>query len=103
MVWRSRIYLIVLFQNLSALELKHDRHRIVNKTFTVIKICPQFHAMGDIDHFLMDNKICPVIKYFNFAFSILAFFAPILDGQGIIVNGPDKIQAAIAPYVLSSS
>jgi hypothetical protein len=42
--------------------------------------------MGDIHHFLMDNKIGLVIKYFDFVFAMLAFFAPILDGQGIIVK-----------------
>jgi hypothetical protein len=34
----------------------------------------------------MDNKVRLVIKYFNFVFAMLAFFAPILDGQGIIVK-----------------
>src|SRR5437764_15291545 len=86
MLWRSRIDPILSFQNLCSLELKHYCHRIVNKTFTVIKICPPSQAMGDIDHFLMDNKICLVIKYFNFAFSSLAFFATIMDGQIVIVK-----------------
>jgi len=57
MVWRSRIDAILVFHNLFALYLKHDGHRIVNKTFTVPKIGAPADARGEIEHFLMDNKM----------------------------------------------
>jgi hypothetical protein len=50
-------------------------------------------ALGYLYQFLMKNEICFIINYFNLEFSIVAFFASILDGQGIIVKiiDSDKI------------
>src|SRR5215216_1790568 len=86
MAWRSRIYHILLFQNLLSFPLKNHSNSIVNKTFTIPKICPKSQALGDIQQFLMKNKMCFIINYFNFVLSILAFFASIMDCQGIIVK-----------------
>ena len=46
---------------------------------------------------LLDSRVVDVSMAYNPTFVILSFFKP------LFFNGPDKNQAAIAPYVLSSS